>query len=384
MVFGNLGDDSGTGVAFTRDPSTGERQVLRRVPGQRAGRGRRRRHSHAAAHRGDGEAPARRVRGAAARLQDRLERHFRDMQDIEFTVERGKLYLLQTRTGKRTAAAAVRIARDMVDEGLIDAPEAVQRVDADRSSISCCIRSSIPAHGRHRSCSGLPASPGAASGRRGLRSRRRRAARRDRRSRHPRARGDDAGGLPRHGRRARDPHGARRHDEPRGGRRARHGQVRGRRLQGHSRRRGEAPFSVNGTIVVGRRLDHRSMARRGRVFVGDLPTIPSEVVRVTSGHCRSLTRPMYQSFSRLLGWADDVAPSERSRERRHAAGRADGARVRRRGHRPLSHRAHVLRGRSHHGDARDDRRARRGRTAARAGEAPADAARATSRASSRR
>ena len=62
--------------------------------------------------------------------QERLERHFRDMQDIEFTVERGKLYLLQTRTGKRTAAAAVRIATDMVDEGLIDTRTAVQRVRA--------------------------------------------------------------------------------------------------------------------------------------------------------------------------------------------------------------------------------------------------------------
>ncbi len=103
------------------------------------------------------------------------------MQDIEFTVERGKLYLLQTRTGKRTAAAAVRIARDMVAEGLITKREAVLRVPTRSSSTSCCIRSSIRVRAQSTIAIGLPASPGAASGAGGVRSRRRRAARGGRR-----------------------------------------------------------------------------------------------------------------------------------------------------------------------------------------------------------
>ena len=139
MVFGNLGDDSGTGVAFTRNPSTGEKKFYGEFLDQRAGRGRRRGNSHATQHRRDGQAACRRRTRSCVATEERLERHFRDMQDIEFTVERGRLYLLQTRTGKRTAAAAVRIATDMVDEGLIDTRP---RCSAWRpnSSTSCCIR----------------------------------------------------------------------------------------------------------------------------------------------------------------------------------------------------------------------------------------------------
>jgi pyruvate,orthophosphate dikinase len=97
----------------------------------------------------------------------------------------------------------------------------------------------------------------------------------------------------------------------------------------------------------------------GRVFVGDLPTIPSEIVRVTNGSLPASRAPMYQSFSSVLELGRRSASSSRPCERRHAEGRARRASVRRRGHRALSHGAHVLRGRSHHGDARDDRRARR-------------------------
>ena len=95
--------------------------------------------------------------------QDRLERHYCDMQDIEFTVERGKLYLLQTRSGKRTAAAAVRIATDMVDEGLLDQAEAVRRVPADQ--LNQLLHPVIDPGVRAKPIAvGLPASPGAASG----------------------------------------------------------------------------------------------------------------------------------------------------------------------------------------------------------------------------
>src|SRR5215208_3523217 len=162
MVFGNLGDDSGTGVAFTRDPSTGERvfygEFLVNAQGEDVVAGIR--------------TPLRiaemadRLPGAYQELletQGRLERHYRDMQDLEFTVERGKLYLLQTRTGKRTAAAAVRIARDMVAEGLIDATTAVSRVQPEQ--LDQLLHPVIDAAARATPlCVGLPASPGAASG----------------------------------------------------------------------------------------------------------------------------------------------------------------------------------------------------------------------------
>jgi pyruvate, orthophosphate dikinase len=122
MVFGNMGEDSGTGVAFTRDPSTGEHrfygEFLVNAQGEDVVAGIRTPLPI------DQMASAARAYTELLRTQERLERHFHDMQDIEFTVERGTLYLLQTRTGKRTTAAALRIATDMVREGLIDSTTA--------------------------------------------------------------------------------------------------------------------------------------------------------------------------------------------------------------------------------------------------------------------
>ena len=114
MVFGNKGDRSGTGVAFTRDPVDRRAGPVRRVPRERAGRGRRRRHPHAAADRGDARRRCRRRSTSSLETMRRLEEHYRDMQDIEFTVEDEQLYLLQTRSAKRTAAAALKAA---VDDG---------------------------------------------------------------------------------------------------------------------------------------------------------------------------------------------------------------------------------------------------------------------------
>ncbi|HEY7861454.1 MAG TPA: PEP/pyruvate-binding domain-containing protein, partial [Gemmatimonadaceae bacterium] len=118
MVFGNLGDTSGTGVAFTRDPSTGEKrfygEFLVNAQGEDVVAGIR---TPLPIDQMETRLP--KAYAELLKTQDRLEQHFRDMQDIEFTVERGKLYLLQTRTGKRTAAAAIRIADEMVAEGLI-------------------------------------------------------------------------------------------------------------------------------------------------------------------------------------------------------------------------------------------------------------------------
>jgi pyruvate, orthophosphate dikinase len=168
MVYGNMGDDSGTGVAFTRDPSTGERkffgEFLVNAQGEDVVAGIRTPLSI-----GDGANAAGRRTSSCSRCRRTLEQHFREMQDLEFTVERGRLYLLQTRTGKRTAAAAVRIAVDMVDEGLIDEEEAVQRVDPKQLDQLLHPRLD-PAAEVEVLCTGLPASPGAASGRGGLRS----------------------------------------------------------------------------------------------------------------------------------------------------------------------------------------------------------------------
>ena len=128
MVFGNRGESSGTGVCFTRDPATGERKLfgefLANAQGEDVVAGIRTPEPLARMNEGMPEA----FEQLVATL-DRLEMHYRDMQDIEFTVEEGTLYLLQTRTGKRTAAAALRIAAEMVEEGLISREEAVARID---------------------------------------------------------------------------------------------------------------------------------------------------------------------------------------------------------------------------------------------------------------
>ena len=143
MVFGNMGDDCGTGVAFTRDPSTGEKlfygEYLINAQGEDVVAGIRTpqpiTRSQAA---GTGLKSLEEVMPASFAELDatcqRLETHFKDMQDIEFTIERGKLYLLQTRNGKRTAMAGIRIAIDLVDEGLIDEATALKRIDADSLS----------------------------------------------------------------------------------------------------------------------------------------------------------------------------------------------------------------------------------------------------------
>jgi pyruvate,orthophosphate dikinase len=128
MVFGNMGNDSGTGVAFTRNPSTGEKvlygEYLLNAQGEDVVAGIRTPSKISRLHE---DLPA--VFQQFQQIAQRLEQHYRDMQDLEFTVEKGRLYMLQTRAGKRTAQAAVKVAVDMVEEGLITQEEAVQRVD---------------------------------------------------------------------------------------------------------------------------------------------------------------------------------------------------------------------------------------------------------------
>jgi pyruvate, orthophosphate dikinase len=163
MVYGNMGEDCGTGVAFTRNPSTGEKEFfgefLLNAQGEDVVAGIRTPLSVSEMAR-----LLPRPYEQLMEMQQTLEHHFREMQDLEFTVERGRLYLLQTRTGKRTAAAAVRIAVDMVAEGLIDEAEAVQRIDPKQ--VDQLLHPRLDPNAAVQLLStGLPASPGAASGR---------------------------------------------------------------------------------------------------------------------------------------------------------------------------------------------------------------------------
>ncbi|QFT77852.1 pyruvate, phosphate dikinase [Erythrobacter sp. THAF29] len=174
MVFGNMGDTSATGVAFTRDPATGQRayygEYLINAQGEDVVAGIRTPQylTKAAREAAGAKAPSMEealpeAYAELARVFDLLERHYKDMQDIEFTVERGKLWMLQTRSGKRTAKAALKMAVDMVGEGLIDEKTAILRVDP--MALDQLLHPTLdPQAERHVLATGLPASPGAAAG----------------------------------------------------------------------------------------------------------------------------------------------------------------------------------------------------------------------------
>ncbi len=162
MVFGNMGDNSGTGVGFTRDPSTGEKkffaECLINAQGEDVVAGIR-----TPLHI---EELGKRLPDAYKELDGiykKLEKHYKDMLDIEFTVQDGKLYMLQTRVGKRTTAAALKIAIDMVKEKLIDKKTAVIRIDPDQ--LDQLLHPTIDPRAEVTVVAkGLPASPGAAVG----------------------------------------------------------------------------------------------------------------------------------------------------------------------------------------------------------------------------
>ncbi|MHB1224803.1 MAG: pyruvate, phosphate dikinase, partial [Gemmatimonadaceae bacterium] len=303
MVFGNMGDDSGTGVAFTRDPSTGERrfygEFLVNAQGEDVVAGIR---TPLAI-----DEMADRLPGAYQELlatQERLERHYRDMQDLEFTVERGRLFLLQTRTGKRTAAAAVRIAREMVTEGLIDETEAVNRVRPEQLDQLLHPVLDVAAAGSPI-CRGLPASPGAASGRAVF----------DADLAESRARSGQAVILVREETTPEDFHGmvaARAILTARGG------------MTSHAAvvARGMGKCAVVGVSGLEIDTEHRRFrtgdtevaegdwitldGATGQVYLGNLPTYPSEVVRVVEGELDRDDAPAYRGYEDLLRWADGM------------------------------------------------------------------------------
>jgi len=162
MVFGNLGEDSGTGVAFTRNPSTGENKLygeyLINAQGEDVVAGIRTPQPIAALQRDMPE-----IYDQFAGVCNLLEQHYRDMQDVEFTIERGRLWILQTRTGKRTAQAAIKIAVDMFNEGLLAKEEALLKVEPGHLE-QLLHRRINPAAELNVVARGLPASPGASSG----------------------------------------------------------------------------------------------------------------------------------------------------------------------------------------------------------------------------
>ncbi|NLC69623.1 MAG: pyruvate, phosphate dikinase, partial [Clostridiaceae bacterium] len=164
MVFGNMGNDSGTGVAFTRNPATGEKKLygefLMNAQGEDVVAGIRTPEPIDLLKEIN---PA--VYDQFTKIADLLEKHYKDMQDMEFTIERGKLYMLQTRNGKRTAAAALRIAVDLVNEGMITKEEALMKVDPKQLDVVLhpnfepgALKKAVPI------AKGLPASPGAVTG----------------------------------------------------------------------------------------------------------------------------------------------------------------------------------------------------------------------------
>ncbi len=301
MVFGNLGDDSGTGVAFTRDPSTGERkfygEFLINAQGEDVVAGIRTPMpiSHM-------ESLLPEAYSQLMLTQERLETHYHDMQDLEFTVERGSLYLLQTRNGKRTAAAAIRIARDMVEEGLISKCEAIQRVPASQLDqlLHPVIDSTIKVS---PICVGLPASPGAVSG----------IAVFDPDIAEQRAADGTAVILVRDETTPEDFHGivaAKAVLTARGG------------MTSHAAvvARGMGKCAIVGCQDIQVDLKLRRMMANGvtitegdyitldgttgRVFAGNLPTVPSEVMRVSNGSLAAKKAPLYQAYAELLSWAD--------------------------------------------------------------------------------
>ena len=341
MVFGNMGETSATGVAFTRNPSTGEKKLygefLINAQGEDVVAGIRTPQEITEAARlaagSDKPSMEKELPQAFAelcRIQGVLERHYRDMQDLEFTVEQGKLWMLQTRSGKRTTNAALKIAVELAGEGVITRKEAVTRVDP--AGLEQLLHPTIdPKAERNVIATGLPASPGAAAGEIVFSADEAETAQSAGPQGHPGAHRDLARRHPWHARVRGHPHHARRHDLACGGGCARHGKAlrlgsghaAGRLCGGHDG--GGRPHAQGGRLHHRRRLDRTGVARpRADGGTGALRRL-----RDADG----LGRPSAQAW--------------RTRQCRHAERCPHRAQIRRRGHRAVPHRAHVLRGAPH-------------------------------------
>jgi pyruvate, orthophosphate dikinase len=300
MVFGNMGDTSATGVAFTRNPSTGEKRLygefLINAQGEDVVAGIRTPQEITEVARVQSGSDKPSLENAMpeafadlASICDRLEKHYRDMQDLEFTVEKGKLWMLQTRAGKRTAKAALCIAVDLANEGLISEDEAVTRVDP--AAIDQLLHPTIdPSAERQVVANGLPASPGAASGEIVFSS-------------------DDAEALKNQGRKVilvrvetspEDIHGMHAAEgilTTRGG------------MTSHAAvvARGMGKPCVSGAGTV--RVDYAAatMSAAGTTLrKGDVITIDGATGQVLTGQVKMLEPALSGEFSTLMGWADKV------------------------------------------------------------------------------
>ncbi len=360
MVFGNMGDTSGTGVAFTRNPATGEKglygEFLMNAQGEDVVAGIR-------TPRDDRPAQATRTRTSttsSSPSSTSWRSHYRDMQDMEFTIEEGKLFMLQTRNGKRTAAAAFKIACDLVDEGMITQEKAVRMIDPKQLDAllhpqfdADALKAAVPIG------KGLPASPGAACGKAVFTAE------------HAAAMGkqgedvilvrlettpEDIEGM----------HHAKGILTARGG------------MTSHAAvvARGMGTCCVSGLGEISFGADGKSFTLGGKTFNegdwisldGSTGNVYGESHRHRPGRRHRLLRPGHRVGRR-------VPHAEGPHQRRHPGGRPPGPRVRRRGHRPVPHRAHVLRARPDRGHPRDDRLQDRRAARGRAGQAAADAAR---------
>ena len=312
MVFGNMGPDSGTGVAFTRDPATGENvfygEFLMNAQGEDVVAGVRTPLPIAALERENPKAYAQ-----LGKIRRTLERHYRDVMDIEFTIQQGTLYMLQCRVGKRTALAAVRIALDMVRERLITRDEALRRVEPEgleqllRPTFDAKAKDVAVAAGRLLA-RGLAAGPGAATGRIAFHAEEAEA--------HA-ARGESVILV----RIETSPEDLRGMAASRGILTARGGMTSHAALVG--RQMGKVcvvgceallidyeagTLRVSGRDVVLREGDEVAIdGTTGEVFQGGIPTAPSEVVQVLIDRTRDpATAPVYRMFAQLMKWADQV------------------------------------------------------------------------------
>jgi pyruvate, orthophosphate dikinase len=303
MVFGNMGNTSGTGVSFTRDPASGERkffgEFLLNAQGEDVVAGIRTPLPVSALGKALPQANK-----SLVDTYKKLEKHYRDMLDLEFTIQEGKLYMLQTRVGKRTGIAAVRIAYEMVNEGLITKQEAVMRVSPDQLSqylypiFDTAEESKHPAIGK-----GLPAGPGAAAGKIALTPDR---------AVEMHARGervllvrqetspDDIHGM----------HAAQGFLTARGGTTS-HAAVVARQM-GKVCVAGCEAVTVedNTTVRIGsltlKEGDYLSInGFTGNVYNGDIPVVESEVIQVVQGKLEARRSEKYRIFATFLDWADE-------------------------------------------------------------------------------
>ncbi|ODN68896.1 Pyruvate, phosphate dikinase [Methylobrevis pamukkalensis] len=300
MVFGNTGSDSATGVAFTRDPSTGEKilygEFLLDAQGEDVVSGMRTPNylTEAGRQRAGSESPSLEMLMPAAfsefrRICDDLERHFRDMQDVEFTIERGKLWMLQTRTAKRSAEAAIRIAVEMADEGVITTEEAVGRIDP--TSLEQLLHPTLdPRAAREVIATGLPASPGAACGRIVFSAE----------EAEKVAQEGHAVILVRTETSPEDIHGMHAAEgvlTTRGG------------MTSHAAvvARGMGKPCVSGAATMKADAKSRTLKAMGRTFeAGDVITIDGTTGQVMAGKVAMREPDMSPSFLRLMGWADEI------------------------------------------------------------------------------